>query len=106
MMDKKMFDLYVLQFKELEKLLNTEWLDMKKLLESNHIDLTTTHFISYIESEDGMQYGVLFSKKKEVITFQIDENENIKLKLVKDLKELKQLKSNDPSIEVALSYFN
>lgn len=100
-----MFDLYVLQFEELEKLLNTEWLDIKKLLESNHIYLTTSHFISYIESEDGMQYGVLFSKKKEVITFQIDKSDNIELKFVKDLKKLEHLKTNDPSIEVALAYF-
>ncbi|OCG00878.1 hypothetical protein [Gilliamella sp. wkB112] len=106
MMDKKTFDLYVLQFEELEKLLNTEWLDMKKLLESNHIDLTTTHFISYMEGEDGIQYGVLFSKNKEVITFQIDENDNIELKLVKDSNELERLKINDPSIEAALTYFN
>ncbi|CAI3935881.1 hypothetical protein [Commensalibacter communis] len=104
-MNKEELDLYILQFQELNHLLKNEWLDIKKLLEENKINLSTTSFISFDEDEDGKQYGILLTKEKEIVTFEIDKDNHILIQFITDQQELEQLQYNDPSVTAALIHF-
>ncbi|PWV51917.1 hypothetical protein [Chitinophaga sp. S165] len=69
-MDTQDRQLYLQEVLELTELLNTEWVDLKKLLVENNINLEGAYMVVYLEGKsDGAEYGIILTADKKLIRF-------------------------------------
>lgn len=69
------FQDYKLEIEELTELLNVEWLDLKKLIISNNINLEKTLLVGYYEDDEGKEHGLLYNKKDDfILKFEVLNN--------------------------------
>ncbi|MBW3518049.1 hypothetical protein [Flavobacterium sp. NKUCC04_CG] len=69
------FQDYKLEIEELTELLNVEWLDLKKLIISNNINLEKTLLVGYYEDDEGIEHGLLYNKKDNfILKFEVLNN--------------------------------
>lgn len=97
-MNHNEIDLYKQEIKELTDLLNTEWTDVKDVLDSAGISTDGGRLVSFYEDEEGSQYGVLLTSRKEIIKFEI-KDEKIS---TKEIKDVSSIKNEYPQIIIAL----
>lgn len=99
-MNQKEIDVYKQEIEELTEMLNTEWTDVKEILDSAGISTGGGKLISFYEDEEGSHHGVLFTSEKEIIKFEI-KDEEISTQEVKDVTSIQR---EYPQIVVALRY--
>lgn len=100
-MTDKEIELYKLEIEELTELLKTEWLDLRETLKNAEFEVENILLIAYCEDDNNGEHGILFTKEKRVIEFEIHDT---KLSL-KDISDNENLKSEIPQVAVVMDFF-
>jgi hypothetical protein len=84
-MDSQDRELYLQEVLELTQLLNTEWVDLRKLLIENNVDLNGAHMAVHLEDKTkGAEYGIIITADKKLIRFIANEG-SITLQPLEDI---------------------
>lgn len=98
-MDSHKRELYRIEVLELTDLLNTEWVDLRKLLIDNNVNLTGAYLAAYVEDEtDGAEHGVLLTADKNLIKFIVNDG----VITLEPIQNQAAIEDEFPSVTVAL----
>ena len=98
-MTGEQYELYREEVLELTNLVNNQWLQLKEVIESKGIRLSESFLVSYMEDEEGGEYGILVVSNSEIFNFHLAEGEIVTFENVAGDKEVER---EYPQIAVAL----
>lgn len=99
-MNQRDIELYRQEIDELTTLLNTEWLDLRGLLEQSGVKTKGGRLVSYFEDEEGSQCGIIITSENDIVKFEVTGSA-FKKEIIKDINI-----SEDeyPQVIAALNY--
>jgi len=90
-----MKNLYKEEVKELTNLLRNEWSDIQEILIKQNLFVNNTYLLGFYESEEGIEYGLFYTEKSELLRFEKSE-EKLEVNIVSELS----IKSEFPQVVV------
>jgi len=90
--------LYQLEVSELTELFNTELIDLRSLLVEKGVDVNGAFLVSYAESEEEEEFGLLLTADKKIIRFIKSGSEII----LHTIDKVEDISKKFPQILVAL----
>jgi hypothetical protein len=67
-------ELYKEEVKELTELMRTEWQEIQEIVKNQHLYISKTFLLGFIESEDDTEIGLLCTEQKNLLRFEKRSN--------------------------------